>query len=515
MSFSKRFDNAAVCYTKPLDSLRIETISFFWVDNFACTASFPWHIAKHVIRDPAQAVADFSAQDYATLVAYPSPFQKFPEPFLCLAGLSRHYTLDEKTYPRFMHKNKEGGCFLLYLCYVFYGFVVLLLTILFFVDMDLFAFIHALDPTKVRVVEREREVDEPRLLDITVGRTVPVLPVALDHADKELKASVERLFDEGGSGTQTEQWDSARGGPDTEIQLVVGAANTIAEEATPVRSRRLGKRKSVRLLDEAVLNAEVGVTAIPALPFVIAFMSTTPEREDKDHTDSVAEPNLCTIGALLWSQSQHWCFLDITGSDFLVGGIRTVISPESNLQKTYVPQWSVTNTSSLKDVRVCRKMVDEFSPPKFFASGHGMEHDQLFTEFNVGAARQIFFSVEVKMRAEYNVKEKRRLKYVVEEKDKLLEARDEKIENLKAQMLMKEAKAAKAILLRAEASNFEIVKKSLWDEVNALKERNTILKKERNALDVRWLLTQGDDQANADGNVEPFPNVDDVELNIP
>ncbi|GKG10630.1 hypothetical protein Tco_0342030, partial [Tanacetum coccineum] len=42
-----------------------------------------------------------------------------------------------------------------------------------------------------------------------------------------------------------------------------------------------------------------------------------------------------------------------------------------------------------------------------------------------------------------------------------------------------------AIRLRAEASNFEIVEKSLRDEVNALKERNAILKKDRNALDVK------------------------------
>ncbi|GKG51922.1 hypothetical protein Tco_0544560, partial [Tanacetum coccineum] len=73
--------------------------------------------------------------------------------------------------------------------------------------MDIFAFIHTPDLTKVRVVERERNEDEPRLLDTTVGRTVPLLPIAPDRADRELEASVERLFDEGGSGNQTEQGD--------------------------------------------------------------------------------------------------------------------------------------------------------------------------------------------------------------------------------------------------------------------------------------------------------------------
>nr|GEZ97163.1 transposase (putative), gypsy type [Tanacetum cinerariifolium] len=147
-------------------------------------------------------------------------------------------------------------------------------------------------------------------------------------------------------------------------------------------------------------------------------------------------------------------FLDLTGSDFLVGGIRTVINPESDLQKTYVPQWSVTNGSRLDDGRVCRKMVDEFAPPKFFAFVRGMEHDQLFTEFNVGAARQMSLIAEVRMRAKYNVKERRRVKSVVEEKDELVKAKDKEIENLKAQMLLKEAGAAEAIRLRVEASNF-------------------------------------------------------------
>ncbi|GKF74890.1 hypothetical protein Tco_0224334, partial [Tanacetum coccineum] len=141
--------------------------------------------------------------------------------------------------------------------------------------------------------------------------------------------------------------------------------------------------------------------------------------------------------------------------------------------------------SRLDDGRVCREMVDEFAPPKFFASVRGMEHDQLFTEFNVGVARQMSLSVEVRMRAEYNVKERRRLKSVVEKQDELLKVREGEIENLKAHMLLKEAEAAEAIRLRAEASNFETVEKSFRDEVNALKERSTILKKEQNALDVK------------------------------
>ncbi|GJU68922.1 hypothetical protein Tco_1255181 [Tanacetum coccineum] len=80
---------------------------FFWVDEFACPARFLWHTAKNVTRDPALKATDFSAQDYAILVDHPSPFWNFPEEFLCLVGLSRHYTLDEEAYPSFMDRDGE------------------------------------------------------------------------------------------------------------------------------------------------------------------------------------------------------------------------------------------------------------------------------------------------------------------------------------------------------------------------------------------------------------------------
>ncbi|GJZ26669.1 hypothetical protein Tco_0570922 [Tanacetum coccineum] len=218
-----------------------------------------------------------------------------------------------------------------------------------------------------------------------------------------------------------------------------------------------------RLLAGAVLNAEVGVAAIPTLPFVTASVSSTPKHEGVDHIDSMAGPNLCAnvaeaeVNSLVRSfapmmtivttvtatidptlvvkekpvkhsmffddsssaggaNPNNGVFLDLTDSDFLVSGIRIVIDPES--------------------------MVDKFAPPKFFASVRGIEHDQLFTEFNVGAARQMSLSV-------------------------------------------REAEAVEAICLRAEASNFEAIEKSLRDETDALRERNVILEKEQNALDVK------------------------------
>ncbi|GKB82093.1 hypothetical protein Tco_0948988 [Tanacetum coccineum] len=330
MSFSKRSDNAPVCYTKPLDSLKNWNTHFFWVDAFACPTLFPWHIAKNVTRDPALIAADFNAPDYATLVAHPSPFRKFPEAFLCLVRLSSYYPLDEETYPWFLHKNGE--------------------------DMDTFAFIHTPDPTKVKIIERERNEDKPLLLQTTVGRTVPLLPVAPDRAESELEASVDRLFDKGGSAKTSKAKESRSCGCGSTVQ---------------------------RLLAGAVLNPDVGVTAMPTLPFITSFVSATPEHEGGDHTDSVTGLNLRTIGAsqrfVISSDSSHHSGTNVAEAkvDSLIrssvpimttvttitstvdpaavakekpvepslfsaasssaGDIHTVIDPDTDLQKTYVP----------------------------------------------------------------------------------------------------------------------------------------------------------------------------------
>nr|GEW84007.1 hypothetical protein [Tanacetum cinerariifolium] len=428
MSFSKRQGNNVVCYTKPLDSLKGWNDHLFWVDAFACPALFPWHNSKSVSKDPLPKSSQFNAKHYATLVVYPAPFHKY--------------------------------------------------------QIDLFSFIHTADPTKVRVGERQRAKDKPRLIDTTVGRVVPLLPVAHAHSSSELAASVEKLFDEGVSSGHVKQGDSASGGQGAGTQLVGGTAEVTAEDVASLLPRRQKKRKAdavQRLLAGAVQNAEVRGEVAPTLPFVTSYVSATPEHEGGDHTDSASRADLRTFGppprpsALVVAAAITTTsivdpaivvkektvkpsifsadsasagrtnlaigdFTDLSGYDFLVGGIRTVISIDTDIQKVYMPYWSVTNGARLDDGRIFCEMVDE---------------------------------------------ERRRMKSVVEEKDTLLTARDEEIRSLKAQLLLKEVEAAKAIRLCAKDSNFKAVEKSLQGEVEALKERSYTLEKEKNELNVK------------------------------
>nr|GEX88787.1 hypothetical protein [Tanacetum cinerariifolium] len=463
MSFIKRSDKSHVCYTKPLDSLKNLNDHFFWVDDFACPARFPWHTTKNMTRDPAPIAADFNAQDYATLVAHPSPFWKE--------------------------------------------------------DMDIFAFIHTPDPNKVKVVELERKDDEPRLLETNVGPTVPLLLVAPNRGESELNACVDKLFDEPRRQKKRKTTIADGSGPSHPPKKLREDHETSSQSSVG------GKSKSAvqRLFAGAVQNVEVRGEPIPTLPFVTSSVFATPEPEGKDYTNSMTGPNLRTISALqrfvISSNSSHHSGSNVAKAEAdslvmssvpvmtvvttttpmadpavivkekllnppcllvillpLVGLIlmlvfffilpevifllvvSIVITPDTDLQKVYVPQWSVTNGSRLDDSRVVMKWWMNLLLLNFLRQFVELNTTNFSLSLMWGL-RGRSLSAEVRIRAE-----------------------DEEIENLKAQMLLKEAEA---IYLRAKASNFTDVEKSLRDEVDALNGRNTILEKDRNALDVK------------------------------
>ncbi|GKC33598.1 hypothetical protein Tco_1045982 [Tanacetum coccineum] len=387
MSLSKHPGNDAVCYTKPLDSLKNWNDHFFWVDAFACPASFPWNTSK---------------------------------------------------------------------------------------IMDLLSFIRTADPTKVRIGERQQGEDEPKLLDTTVGRTVPLLPVVPARAESELDASVDRLFDEGGSGTQAEQGDSAGGGGDEQnivIQPVITVVTTTVEDVIPLQPRRLKKRKTTvsdaggsshppkklredhetlsgasvggksksvvqQLLAGAVQNVVVRGEPIPTLPFVTSSVSATPEREEEDHTDSLAGANLRTIGApqrfVISSDSSHHF-----GTNIAEAEVDSFIRPS-------VPLMTMTTTvTSSADPTTTAK--DKFVESSIFGDGSSFRADHTVggffgltgSDFIVGGIRTVVNPdtdiqkvAEVRMRAEFNIREKRRLSAVVEEKNLLLKTKDEEVADL-------------------------------------------------------------------------------------
>nr|GFB42946.1 nonaspanin [Tanacetum cinerariifolium] len=213
------------------------------------------------------------------------------------------------------------------------------------------------------------------------------------------------------------------------------------------------------LLVRAVLNAEVGVAAIPTLPFMTTSISTTRDRDDGSHTDSMARLNLRATRApprfVISSDSSHHSGTNVAEAEvnslvrYFVLIMTTVTTITLTIDPTAVAKEKLVEPSSFCDGSSSAGGTDP-------TTGGFLDLTALFTEFNVKVARQMSLSAEVRICVEYNVKEKNR-----------------------------ETKATEAIRLRAQASNFEAVEKFLQDETNALKERNAILEKERNALDVK------------------------------
>ncbi|GJY31828.1 hypothetical protein Tco_0415323 [Tanacetum coccineum] len=526
-----------MCYTKPLDSLKCWNDHFFCVDSFACPASFSWNTAKNVSKDPFPKSTKFRADDYTFLAAHPAPFLKFLEPFLCLIGMSRHYTLDEDTYPTFLH---EDGT-----------------------DMDLFSFIRVADPTKVKVGERERAEEEARLLETTIWRVDPLLPVAPARAER----------------------DSATGGDqETQVDVVTGvrfvdAENVAVEKPKRPRKKRqadadasgpshppkklrsnhgtsggaasAGKSPTVfkQLLASSILNVESRVEALATLPFVTSSVSATLEHESGVPADSITGLNLRTVGAsarfVISLDSSHHsstnfskaegdsiirsvvvppvmteavttthvasipsdmapepgakvtathAFMfhdsestgmvrpDIAGSSHPSGKELSMGSQEvdsENLHEVFVPRWNIPNDSLLDNLEASREFIDHLAPSLLFAQIRNMDYDELFTEFSVGTARQACLSAKVRMRTEYCLSERRRLESESERQAGLLKSRDEEIKNLKAQLLLKEVEAAR---LRTRVSAFEAAKQVHIDEINTLKQKNVALEDEKESL---------------------------------
>nr|GEV42861.1 hypothetical protein [Tanacetum cinerariifolium] len=170
--------------------------------------------------------------------------------------------------------------------------------------MDLLSFIQTANLTKVRVAERQRVENKPRLLESTVGRVVPLLPIAPARASSELEASdVAPLQPRRQRKRKTVVVDAS--GPShppkklREDYGALGGASTAGKSRYAVQS----------LFTRVVLNVEARGEPILTLPFVTSSVSATPEHEDKIPADSITELNLQTIGApqrfVISSDSSH------------------------------------------------------------------------------------------------------------------------------------------------------------------------------------------------------------------
>nr|GEV45245.1 hypothetical protein [Tanacetum cinerariifolium] len=450
MSFIKRSDVAPVCHSKPLDFVKNWNDHFFWVDSTA----FPLFVSlksKILSKDPPPKLSQYGTKACDFLRTHTSPFRKFPEPFLCLVGIIRYYTLDENVIQRFGMMKR--------------------------VEMDLSAFIRHSDPTKVRIRER-------------------------DLAKRE-EHSVER--------------------DDDVLEEIVakGASEVVAE-----KTKKKRKRKSLATTRELVPDGSSVPSGVTRPPTVV---SVSP-RPDDGPTDSVSGPNLRTCPPALRSLAKDAHVptvavtttvtanasivpppmvrvvsknLEIVANSTSTGGVNANVAGTSKLNELvdssdsfyasqdldsdtlhhiYIPKWNVTNDSVLDDPYVCRDLTGRLALPDLFAQLRAMDYDQLYSEFNVKAARHVCLGAEVRMQAEHTLERKCELEDKCVEQAALLLERDAEIVHLKSLLSLKEAEAVKAIRLRGQLTVVEVADAAKGGKLRDLKKKNFALEGERDVM---------------------------------
>ncbi|GKD06686.1 hypothetical protein Tco_1181660 [Tanacetum coccineum] len=411
---------------------------------------------------------------------------------LYLIGMSHNYTLDEDTYLTFLHDDGT--------------------------EMDLFAFIQVEDPTKVKVGEWERAEEEARLLDSIVGHVVPLLPVAPARVESELKASVEILFDEGGSADQGDS--AARGGHDAEIKLVTGVRIIVAKNVTAERPKHPRKKRQAATVANGsshppknMLNVEAGVTAVATLPMVTYSVSATPEHESGPPTNFITELNLRTLDQterfVISSDSSHHSSTNAAkaGIDSFVRFVTPPLVMTEAVTTTNVASIPFAPTLEIGTKVITTVYASVFQDSdstrmvKLDAAGSSHVPEKVLSmgswDINSKTLHEVFVP-------QWNVSndtllnnhdvsrdKRRRLESECEKQADLQKARDAKVESLKAQLLLKETKAAEATRLRAQVSTAEAMEKIHAAEIDSLKQRNDLELEGLNAV-VSSLRSQKD-----------------------
>ncbi|GKA25354.1 hypothetical protein Tco_0711463 [Tanacetum coccineum] len=285
---------------------------------------------------------------------------------------------------------------------------------------------------------------------LTVEQGVPVLPT-LPFITSSMTASP---LEEGGDHTDSVTGPSLRTvGPSTRFVVLSDS------------SHHSGVKFADLEVDSFVRSvAPMMTTATTITDFVSSVAATATTSVDVGKDKDVPAPSVfaCSSSSDKTDRTLS-LFTGKLGSEFVVGSIRARGDADVDLQEIYIPEWSVTKGFELNDGRSCANMIDHFTPPAFFKTVRGMEHEQLFAEFNVSAARNLSLSSEVRMHAEYNILEKRKWKSLAEEKNNLLQVKDKEIKEL----------------------SLEAIEGSLRGEVASAKEHNGLLEQEHSALKLK------------------------------
>nr|GEV91407.1 transposase (putative), gypsy type [Tanacetum cinerariifolium] len=410
------------------------------VDASIFPLDVPWHSGKTLRKDPPPTPDEFSMEVCDFLTNNPALFKKFLKAFLYLVGISRYYTLDENCYPTFWDDKDK--------------------------DMDLFAFIHYTDPTKVKVGEREIREGEVPLLELTKDRVVLLAGVddrgnvaASGHVVR--LGGIEILADDEAQALVADKPKKFRkrktaGGSGLPPKNLKEDCSTSGDAGAITAGKSLATLQD--LLDKSTLAAEISATSAATVPFDTSSVTPTPEHEGGKDADSVSAANVRT------KRPAERSTVSSSSVPILVVLITAVTI--SVVAGTSIPQPREPASNDISSESFYVSLDMDFE---------ALRQAYVPNEFNVGAARQTCLSAEVRMRLEHVLRGKKRLEGRCVMQEKLLKEKDVNIADLKARLSLKEAEAAKAIRLRCQIANVEASKAARVCELETLKEQNVAL----------------------------------------
>ncbi|GJQ94085.1 hypothetical protein Tco_0005224 [Tanacetum coccineum] len=295
-------------------------------------------------------------------------------------------------------------------------------------EMGLLDFIKTVDPRKVQAVEVQKKDDQVKLLESTshcfMSLVTPVAGGSSSAAAPEVSAPAE---------VEPENIVPE----DTYLDL------TEPDEVATTQSRK-SKRKS--LATGSGGKTLVGLRQLmPTSPLVLrpSFQA--------DIQAHVVVQSARTVDVLVYTDAA------------------TVTSAQENVGIT--PTSDVAGSSQLETSEGSDDSFYELPALNSAKAKRCIDYEQLYTEFNVGAARQICLESEVRSRAEHELELKEKLKGKYDACGRLLEEKDLEILRLKS-LLAEEterAETAEVVRLRDQVS-------ALTGEVSALK--STIAQKD-------------------------------------
>ncbi|GJU20531.1 hypothetical protein Tco_1153873 [Tanacetum coccineum] len=463
------------------------------VDAIAFPLSVPLHKRKTLKKDHFPKSSQYNAKVCDFLRTHTAPFRKFPEPFLYWVGIRRYYELDENSYPSFLDDNNEAMDLFSVIDHagptkVRVGKIEKASDQVPLLEATRGRVILLVPPILVTAASSEGNMTKSidMLFDegngaekehSTGGGEYVVLtkaiidPVNEDVAEKprstggKSRVVMQDLLDNSKLAAEIEFTDAATmplitssvtSTPEHErgdhIDSVFGP-NLRTKPATVwfVISSDSSHHSGTHAVDVEVSSLVMSIVSDPLV--MTAAVATT----------AVVETSLVSVPKVTVKPVNPALFGDFmsTSRHGVAGPFSSVhpklsadsfyaiqdLNPET-LHRVYVPKWTVANESILDDPYMCHTLTDQLAPPALFSQLRAMKYDQLYIEFNVGAAHQTCLDAK---------------------------ERDAEITILKSKLSLKETEAGEAIRLCGRVATVEAAKALHAAELNLLKEIKSTL----------------------------------------